>query len=286
MVAAEIIKKVRSLALTSKSALSGSRAGGFKVHASGTGYDFDQLREYQAGDDIRRIDWKSSARTNSLLLRDYKDERTRTLHVIVDFSPSMAYGSQKLLLSDVAREVAAALLVMGSSTDDALALHCVCAGFEKNFAPRSGEKHMMRLLHNLQTQSTFSTKTSLKEVLEQFSKRHRRRSFVFLISDCIDDGYETALRVFSRQHEVALIRVRDCNEIKMSQISSLIACEDSEDAQMVMPHGGSGIQIAGKVQQWRDEQARMCNKLNIPLFDCSNDGKHLDDLVRFVRRYF
>lgn len=286
MIASEIIKKVRSLALNSKSALSGSRAGGFKVYASGTGYDFDQLREYQAGDDIRRIDWKSSARTNSLLLRDYKDERTRTLHVIVDLSPSMAYGSQKLLLSDVAREVAAALLVMGSSTDDALGLHCVCAGFEKSFSPRSGEKHMMRLLHYLQTQSTFSVKTSLKESLEQFSKRHTRRSLVFLISDCIDDGYETALRVFSRQHEVALIRVRDCNEAKMTQISSLITCEDSEHMNLVMSDGSSGVQIASKVQQWRDDQAWMCNKLNIPLFDCSNDGNHIESLLRFVRRYF
>jgi uncharacterized protein (DUF58 family) len=286
MVAAEILKKVRGVALASKTALSGSRAGGFKVYASGTGYDFDQLREYQSGDDVRRIDWKSSARSNSLLLRDYKDERNRTLHVILDLSPSMEYGSQKLLVSDVARELAAALMAMGSTTDDALGLHYVSAGLEKSFAPRSGEKHMMQMMHSLERQTSVGSQTSLKTTLEQFGRRYRRRSLVFLISDFIDEGYETALRVLARRHEVAVIRVRDCNELKMAQVSNVIACEDSEHAQTVLSDGGVGNQSVQHVQQWRDDQLQTCNRLNIPCLDCTNDGNHIESLMRFVRRYF
>lgn len=286
MIAAEIIKKVRAISLTSKTALSGSRAGGFKVYASGTGYDFDQLREYQAGDDVRRIDWKSSARTNSLLLRDYKDERNRTLHVILDSSSSMDYGSQKLLLSEVARELSAALLVMGSSTDDALGLHYIHSDFEKSFVPRSGEKYMMQLMHSLEAQPMITTTTSLKTALEKFGKRYARRSLVFLISDFIDDGYETALRVLSRQHEVALIRVRDCNEMKIMSTLNSLTYQDSEHADLVCADSVMNSQSAKKVQQWRDEQADVCKKLNIPCFDCYNDGNHIESLLRFVRRYF
>lgn len=286
MIAAEILKKVRGIALASKTALSGSRAGGFKVYASGTGYDFDQLREYQPGDDVRRIDWKSSARSNALLLRDYKDERNRTLHVILDLSPSMDYGSQKLLVSDVARELAAALIAMGSTTDDALGLHYVSAGLEKSFPPRSGEKHMMQLMHGLERQTALGVKTSLKTTLEQFGRRYRRRSLVFLISDCIDDGYETALRVLARQHEVALIRVRDCNEAQIVHMGNVITCQDSESPEVVVADGGVGNQVAKNLQQWRDEQLRVCNQLNIPCFDCTNDGNHIESLMRFVRRYF
>lgn len=285
MVISEIIKKVRGITLTSKTSLSGSRAGAFKVYASGTGYDFDQLRDYQAGDDVRRIDWKSSARSNSLLLRDYKDERNRTLHVILDLSPSMAYGSQKLLLSDVARDVAAALLAMGSTTDDALGLHYISAGFAKSFAPRSGEKHMMQLMKSLEQQTIIETKTSLKVTLEQFGRRYRRRSLVFVITDCIDEGYETALRVLARQHEVALIRVRDCNEEKVLLASNTITCEDSEQSHVTYA-GGVHYSLIQQLHAWRDEQLKLCNRLNIPCFDCYNDGNHIESLLRFVRRYF
>ena len=286
MVAAEILKKVRGRALSSKTALSGSRAGAFKVHDSGAGYDFDQLREYQPGDDVRRIDWKSSARSSSLLLRDYKDERNRTLHVILDLSPSMEYGSQKLLVSDVARELAAALIAMGSETDDALGLHYVSAGLEKSFPPRSGEKHMMHLMHSLERQEVLGVATSLKTTLEHFGRRYRRRSLVFLISDCIDEGYETALRVLARQHEVALLRVRDCNEARVCQMSSVITCQDSEHHNVCVGEGHVGNRAASALNALRDEQARICNHLNIPYVDCSNDGNHLEHLMRFVRRYF
>jgi uncharacterized protein (DUF58 family) len=198
----------------------------------------------------------------------------------------MDYGSQKLLLSDVARELSAALLVMGSSTDDALGLHYIHSDFEKSFAPRSGQKYMMQLMHSLEVQPMIATTTSLKAALEHFGKRYRRRSLVFVISDCIDEGYETALRVLSRQHEIALIRVRDCNEMNIIAAQTTLAYQDSEHAHVVLADTAMNTQSSSRVQQWRDDQANMCKKLNIPCFDCYNDGNHLESLLSFVRRYF
>jgi len=259
----DISKKVRSAVIKSRTTLSGVRAGLFRVHAHGSGYDFDQLSEYHDGGDFRRIDWKSSARTNSLLLREYKDEQNRTIHVMVDVSASMEYGTGELLVSGVASELAQALKIISSGADDTFCEHRV---------------HPFL--------------SSWKEIFEQFSLRHRRRALLIIISDFIvaDDAvaeYESALRVLARQHELIIIRVRDHRENFIFGASISFMCKDSEQAQSFCTQSDSvGIQEA---QIWRAEQAAFFRKCKIPLFDCyagcePDDENHIERLVTFLRK--
>lgn len=284
MTFSEIRKKVGTTTIQTKSVLSGTRTGAFKVYAAGSGYDFDQLREYQEGDDFRRIDWKSSARSNTLLMREYKDERSRTTHIVLDSSASMAYGSQKLLLSDVARELAMALCSITTRTDDDITLHGIThAAQALHGGWGSGEKHLMQLLHTLNAVQ-YEGKRPLKNVLEQFHQRCRRRSLVFLISDFIDADYDTVLRTLALRHELAVIRIRDVNEDAVVAATAAITCQDSELASVA--YEADGVDGGAVMRRWRNEQALQFKKLQIPWFDCYNDGHHLDQLLEFIRRYF
>ena len=281
MTTTEILKKVGATPLKTKTLLSGVRAGQFKVQATGSGYDFDQLREYQNGDDFRRIDWKSSARTQTLLLREYKDERSRSTHVLLDASGSMNYGSQELLLADVAQDLVVALFGMARVTDDDLALYCSGNGGGSYFGPRAGERHLMHLIRVLKSDIAYQGDTSLQHMLSSFSRRCRKKSLVFLISDFIDHNYETTIRFLTRQHEVAIIRLRDQQEDFILDVADTIACEDSERGNVL--YSSSSAQA---IRLWRDKQTTFFKQLQVPWFDCYNDGNHIEELLKFVRRYF
>jgi uncharacterized protein (DUF58 family) len=283
---AEIIKKTSSTIIQTKTALSGHKSGYFKVRTPGAGYDFDQLRDYQEGDDVRHIDWKSTARTQKLLVREYRDERSRTTHVIIDCSSSMNFGSQEKKMLEVAQEVAAALIIMAHATDDALGLHYVSARLEKSFMPRSGEKQMTRLLGQLGCFEASLIQTSLKQALERFGKLYRRRSLVFIISDFLDEHYETALRVLSRQHEVGIIRIRDVNEIFLCESGKKIGLEDSEYSKIEVSEVADQDDIAGVMIRWREDQEHMFKKLALPWLDCYNNNMHVEDVVRFVKKHY
>lgn len=261
MTRAEIAKKVRFAHIQSRTLLSGSRAGLFKVHATGSGYDFDQLSEYYEGGDFRRIDWKSSARTNTLLLREYKDEQNRTIHVMVDSSSSMAYGTTELLVSEVAQELACAIELISKQSQD----------------------NMMH--HNIDPSAM-----SWKDIFEMFSMRHRRRSLLVIISDFImnaesEKSYKSALRILARQHEIMIIRVRDRRELEIFLLAHSFVCTDSEHANSMLPELHAEYAQACKV--WRDEQDIFFKQCAIPVVDCytgNDNGGHIDTLLSFLKR--
>ena len=282
----EIIKKTRSTLIKTHTALSGHKAGYFKVRTPGAGYDFDQLRDYQEGDDVRRIDWKSTARMQKLLVREYRDERSRTTHILLDCSSSMNFGTQEQKLINVAQEVAAALLIMANGTDDAVGLHYISAGVEKSFAPRSGEKQMTRLLQQLGSAQVSEIHTSLKQALERFGNTHRRRSLVFVISDFLDEEYETSLRILARQHEVAIMRIRDVNEMALCEAGKKITLQDSERSNMQIAEISDHDDVWSVMQRWREDQENLFKKLAIRWLDCYNNGMHVEEVVRFVKKNF
>src|SRR3989339_183510 len=119
----ELRRHVSSAVIQTRRMLTGSRAGQFRIMTRGSGSDFDQLREYQPGDDVRFIDWKSSARGQHLVVREYRDERSRSIHLLLDCSQSMLFGTSEKRLYERAASVAAIVAVMGENAGDAVALH-------------------------------------------------------------------------------------------------------------------------------------------------------------------
>lgn len=282
----EIIKKTRSTLIQTHTALSGHKTGYFKVRVPGAGYDFDQLRDYQEGDDVRRIDWKSTARMQKLLIREYRDERSRTTHILLDCSSSMNFGTQEQSLTIIAQEVAAALLIMANGTDDAIGLHYISAGMEKSFVPRSGEKQVTRLLQQLGYAEVSCAHTSLKQAFERFGGVYRRRAVVFIISDFLDEQYETSLRILARQHEVVIIRIRDMHELFLCDAGKKIGLEDSECAALQVAEMSDHDEIGTVMQSWREDQERLFKRLAIRWLDCYNNGMHIEEVVRFVKKNF
>lgn len=244
-----VVQKVRALLLTSRTSLSGTRAGYFRTKALGSGYDFDQLIEYSQGADVRRIDWKSSARSNTLLLREYRDEQQRVIHIISDRSASLDYGSQRLLLSQVMEEIGQAFEVIASNTEDAVVHHKADQGLLK------------ALIHCAQ--------------------RYSRRSMMVVISDFIDKEIEKMIARLAHQHEIILVRLRDVRELELLHAYTHIQCQDSEHALTMTTQRKQDIDA----QEWRERQTRFFKRLPLVFVDCYNDNQHLERLVSFVNHY-
>lgn len=282
----EIAKKVQSVVIQTKKALTGERAGFFCTRSHGSGYDFDQLREYQQGDDVRFIDWKSSARTNSTLIREYKDEKSRFVYIILDVSGSLVSGTSDFLLSDVMAQISAALVFVLQKTDDSIGMHFVNDVFEMSIPPLSSNHHVKRLLTELYTYKIARKKTDLGAVLKTFGGRYRRRSLLFIISDFIDEGYEIPLKTLAQQHEVVVIRLRDYAEIEILKALNSFMLEDSETGKFFSKKFFTTDHMVDKIHDWRMKQDIMFKQFRIPCCDCFAGHDHMNDLIRFLRRYF
>lgn len=245
----KVAHKVRALLLKSRTSLSGTRSGYFRTKNNGSGYDFDQLIEYRQGADVRRIDWKSSARSNSLLLREYKDEQQRVVHIISDRSASLEYGSQRLLLSQVMEELCQAIEVIFSNTEDAVIHH------------RSDQDLSKTLIHCVQ--------------------RYRRRSLVVVISDFIDKEIDKIIARLAYEHETILVRLRDVRESELLHSYAHIQCQDSEHALTMTARRKQEIDS----QEWRQQQTRFFKRLPLSVVDCYNDNQHIERLISFVNQY-
>lgn len=283
----EIIQRVHGHVIRNKKMLAGARAGEFKTNRLGSGYDFCQLRDYQSGDDVRFIDWKSSARAGKILLREWRDEQCRTLNLIIDVSDSMLYGTGSLRKYEVMMDLVAAILLMGNETGDSLGLHFLHDGLEKSILPRAGKKQVFHALQELVNFKSGNKLTRLGKSLEQFASRFPKRSLVFIVSDFIDDAYETALTLLAQRHEVIALRIQDAHESSILACCSAFSVHDSETAEKITLDSLHDVTYyQSYLQNLYRKQVSTLQQAGITIIDCNTAGNHIDILLENIRRYF
>ena len=162
----EILQKVRNIEIHTRRLLSGTLLGDYSSARKGSGLEFDQLAEYQYGDDVRFIDWKSSARTNKILVKNYIEERNRTIMLVVDGSASLRYGSSDILKQDIAAQIGSVLALVADYSKDYVGLILFAQDVVKVLPPRRGRQHVHAIMEELFSH-TSSGQTSLTKALER-----------------------------------------------------------------------------------------------------------------------
>lgn len=276
----ETLKKIRSIQIRTKRALKGIAAGEHRTPAKGFGMEFDQLREYQFGEDFRFIDWKSSARMNSLLLKQYVDERKRTLMLVVDVSGSSYFGSQRILKSNLIAEAAAAIALAGQQEKDDVGLILVADDVELVIPPRSGKKHIGTIINTLFTHKNTHKETRLSSAFQYLAKRSFPDAMIFILSDFIDESFKDSLRALTKRHDVLALRCLDKIESTMPSIGYLRS-RDIEDGESVFLKAGN------EFKQWQEKRKQKQNKLfrslGIDYCDLIPSESFLDTLIHFLR---
>jgi uncharacterized protein (DUF58 family) len=223
----ELLKKVRQLEIRTRGLVNQVFSGEYHSVFKGRGMEFSEVREYQYGDDMRMIDWNVTARFNHPFVKIFEEERELTVMLVVDMSGSQFFGSQAAMKRDVAVELSAILAFSAMKNNDKVGLILFTDRIEKFVPPRKGRGHALRIVRELLSFEPVQTATSIKSTLEYLNHVLKKRSIVFIISDFMDSGYEAALRIAGKRHDLIGVVLLDPRESDLPDVG-LINLRDAE----------------------------------------------------------
>ncbi|MCU0411432.1 MAG: DUF58 domain-containing protein [Bacteroidetes bacterium] len=223
----ELLKKVRQLEIRTRGMVNQVFSGEYHSVFKGRGMEFSEVREYQLGDDVRTIDWNVTARLNHPFVKVFEEERELTVILLVDMSGSQAFGSQTALKRDIAIEISAVLAFSAMKNNDKVGLMMFTDTIEKYVPPRKGRSHTLRIIRELLSFEPSGRGTSIRGALEYLNHIHKKRSIVFLVSDFIDTGYEAALRIAGKRHDLVGLVLNDPREQELPRVG-LLNLRDAE----------------------------------------------------------
>ncbi len=227
MIPREILKQVRLLEISTRGLVNDIFSGEYHSVFKGRGMSFAEVREYRYGDDIRGIDWNVTARTGSPHVKVFEEERELTLMLVVDVSASAYFGTRSRMKAELAAELCGVLAFSAIKNNDKVGLILFSDRIERFVPPRKGRRHALRVLRELLYHTVEGTGTDIAGALEYLARVTRRRAVTFLVSDFLAEGYEQALSVAARRHDLVAVRVGDVRETEIPPMG-LVEFEDPE----------------------------------------------------------
>lgn len=218
MLPKEILKKIKKIQIKTNHLANEIFSGEYESAFRGRGMEFEEVREYQPGDEIRSIDWNVTARMNRPFVKVYREEREMIVMIMVDLSATLDFGTKVRLKKEAAAEIAAVLAYAAIKSNDKVGLILFSDRVEKFIPPKKGRGHVYRVIQEILTYQPKFPKTRIKVPLEYLIRVMHRRCIAFLISDFIDEGYEKPLAVARRRHDVVCVRLYDEAETKLPQV--------------------------------------------------------------------
>ena len=234
MITQDLMKKIRQIEIRTRRLVNDSYAGEYHSVFKGRGMEFDEVRPYQVGDEIRTIDWNVTARTGQPYVKRYVEERELSVMLLVDASASENFGSVNRFKRELAAELTAVLSFAATTNNDKVGLLIFTDQIELYIPPRKGRRHVLRLIRELLAFEPQNRGTNIDMALETVNQMLKRRSIIFLVSDFMADPekYQKALAITNRRHDVIAVDLHDPLESKFENVG-LIALEDPETDEIV-----------------------------------------------------
>lgn len=227
MIDKELASKIRRIRITTGRNVSSTFAGEYTSAFKGHGMEFEEVRAYLPGDEIKSIDWNVTARTGEPYIKRFREERELTVLLVLDLSASGNFGSTGKKRNDIAAEICAVLSFSAIRNNDRVGLIVFTDHVEMFIPPGKGLTHTMRIIREILAFNPQGKKTSINNALTYLGKVQRRNAVVFLISDFIDTGYEKNLRIMAEKHDLVALSVSDPIEAELPDCG-LVTIRDSE----------------------------------------------------------
>ncbi len=281
----ELFQKIKSIQIRTQRLVTDVMAGEYESAFKGRGMEFEDVREYQPGDDIRHIDWKVTARTGTPHVKRHREERELTVMLMVDVSSSSSFGTAGKLKSEVAAEVAAILAYTAIRSHDRVGLIIFSDRIERYIPPKKGRAHVWRVIREILGFRPSRRNTDLDGALEFLSRISRRKAVVFLLSDFLDEGWADRLRIASRRHDLTAVPVLDPRERELPDVG-LLELEDAETGETILvdtrdKNLSNGFRLLTRDdRRARDETFRSSGVGEIPI---RTDENYVDSIIRFFR---
>ena len=234
----EILRKIRRLELRTRRLVNAGFAGQYHSVFKGRGMNFEEVREYASGDEIRSIDWNVTARMNAPYVKKFTEERELTVMLVVDVSASGSFGSVELSKRELAAEVASILAFSAINNNDKVGLLLFSDDVELFIPPKKGRLHTLRLIREMLYFQPKGRGTNMTGALDYLNRVISRRAVLFLISDFLAPDFSKALTVSSRRHDVVAMPVSDPGESELPDVG-ILTLEDAETGEQIDINTGS-----------------------------------------------
>ncbi|WP_420580921.1 DUF58 domain-containing protein [Reichenbachiella sp.] len=235
----DILKKLRKYEIRIRKAINSQMQGDFHSIFKGSGLEFDDVRSYQYGDDVRSIDWNVSAKGHGTFVKTFKEEKEQNVFFILDVSASQNIGKEGQQKLDIGKEICALLSISAIKENSQVGLICFSDQKEKYVKPGKGLKHSFNIVSNVFNLKPKSKQTDLAKGIHFTLNLLKRKSVVILISDFVDENYEHDLKALARRHDLVVIQISDKRETTFPNLG-IVPLHDQESGKTVWKNTSSG----------------------------------------------
>lgn len=282
----ELMKHVRRIKVVTTKLVDEHISGEYQSVFRGQGIEFDEVREYVPGDDVRSIDWNVTARMGRLFVKRYCEERELTIIFLVDISGSMCFGSGDRSKAELAAELTSLLALSAIKNQDKVGMILFSDRIEKYIPPRKGRTAAMRLVREVLAAEETRRQTNIAEALQFLNKVQKRRAVIFLISDFMAKDYEKELRVMARRHDLIACPISDPREHELPDVGLLEVLNPETGELMLLDTKSKSFLDYFRKRAYEDEEEyqNLFKRLRIDSLYLSTTRPFIDDVRRLFKQ--
>lgn len=287
MLSNELIAKIRAIQFRAGHLVTNALSGEYISAFKGQGMEFDEVREYVPGDDVRSIDWNVTARMNQPFVKVFREEREMTMMLLVDVSASQGFGTTGRNKFEVAAELAAILAFLATKNNDKVGLIIFSDHVEHFIPAKKGRGHIWRIIREVLSHERRGTNTQIQKPLELLASVQKKRSSVFLISDFLtqDMSYLNTMRLVARRHDLVCVQMIDPSESQLPD-AGLIEVMDAESGEYRTLYTGSKA-FRDWFARFQDARFRELKSkwqsMKVGSFQVSTSGDTISPLENYMR---
>ena len=281
----ELVKKLQKYEIRIRKAINTQMQGNFSSVFNGTGLEFDDVRSYQYGDDVRAIDWNVTAKGHGTFVKTYKEEKEQSVFLILDVSASQAIGAAGQQKIDIGKEICGILSLVAAKQNSQIGIVCVSDQKEKYIKPSLGIEHAYTIIKSIFELKPKSIRTNIATGIKLALSIIKRRSIILLISDFIDQNYERELTMLAKKHDLVVIQLLDKREVDFPALG-IIPLLDKETGKTIWVNTSSSSFQHSYLSTYADNQekiAKICRKYKANYLTIDTSEDYVPQLVNLFR---
>ena len=285
MIPKDVLKKIRRIEITTSRMVTDVFAGQYKSVFKGRGIEFDEVREYLPGDEIRSIDWNVTARMGHPYIKQFVEERELTIMLLIDKSPSSFFGTTNELKSQLAAEITSLLAFSAIRNNDKVGLIVFTDKVEKFIPPRKGSKHVLRVIREALYYKPEGRGTNIEEAVSFMNRVTKRKTVAFLISDFYAPNFKKPLLVANKRHDLIAVTITDPRELKLPNEGIMEFKDPETQKEFLIDTSSPAVRrrYAENSKKIFGEREKLFRSISVDTIDIRTDRPYYDTLYRFFK---
>lgn len=286
MLSPELLKQIKKIQLKAGHLANSSMVGEYSSAFKGLGMEFDEVREYVPGDDVRQIDWNVTARMRVPYIKTFKEEREMTLILLVDVSPSQRFGTEEKFKKEQAAELAAVLAFLAIKNNDKVGLIAFSDHIEKYIPPKKGRSHVWNIIREIISHKSTGKSTDINGALDYLMKIRKQKAMCFLISDFIAKDFEKNMRVVGKRHEFICAKVSDKREHHLPDCGFVQFFDKESGAVKIIDTSNKKVRDAYEQEFFKREEhlQTLFRKAGIDYFNIYTHESIVNPLMTYMKK--